>query len=112
MNRAMLLSAAVAALVLPGQALAEGTGLRTIANIGCHTEDNTCWADISGAPVGPASCRGTSLRFSTNSANGKNILSLLTSAFLAGKQVNFYVHDSVCYSAQPVFPSIAYLSLY
>lgn len=104
MNRAMLLLAVVIALAVPGQAQAN-TGLRTITNLGCHMHDTTCWVEISGPPVGPANCRANQLRFNSNSPNGKNLFSLMTAAFLAGKQVNFLVPDNACYQDQPSFPT-------
>ncbi|MFY0563292.1 hypothetical protein ACN28E_05565 [Archangium lansingense] len=109
MNRAMLLSAVVVALALPGQAQATGTGLRTITNIGCHLNNNTCWVDISGSAVGPANCRATSIRFNITAPNGKNIFSLMTAAFLAGKQVSFELPDT-CYVDQPIYPTLTYMN--
>ena len=110
MNRALLLSSIIATLALPGQSLAGYTGLRTITNVGCHLNDTTCWVEIAGPAVGPEICRNNNLRFSTNSPNGKNILSLVTAAFLAGKQVNLNFPDTTCYADQSPFPTIYWLN--
>ncbi len=110
MKRAMLLSAVAVAFAFPGQALATGTGLRTITGMGCHLHDNTCWVLISGTAVGPTSCRTNTLRFDSSLPNGKNILSMVTGAYLAGRQANFEVVDTACYTPQSGDPTIAWMN--
>lgn len=111
MRFAMLL-VAVVALFVPSRAMATFLGPRQIVELGCHAWDNTCFVTISGDAVGPAACRGNSLRWNTQSSpGGKNLLSLLTSAFLAGKAVRFDVVDTTCYADQPAFPTFTYAQL-
>lgn len=111
MRFAMLLSVAIV-LCIPSRALAGGSGSRQILSVGCHVADNTCYVYVSGDPVGPANCRSTSIRWNQKAdANGQSILSLLTAAYLAGKQVDFYVRDTDCYAYQPVFPTFDYIFL-
>ena len=89
--------------------IAESSGLREIERIGCHLSDSTCFVEISGNPVGPESCRSTSIRWNNDSAaNGKEMLSLLMAAFAAGKQVNFNIVGS-CYGTYPTF---SYINIY
>ncbi|WP_342375089.1 hypothetical protein NVS55_27780 [Myxococcus stipitatus] len=109
MKKLMMVSV-VAVLGFAGEAAATPTGLRKILNMGCETDRNICWVDVSGAAVGPAGCSSTSLRFSPASTNGKSILSLLTGAFLAGKEVNFEVNTTTCFAEQPTFPVIGYIN--
>jgi hypothetical protein len=97
-------------LAFPGQALAVSTGSRNITNIGCHLGDDTCWIDISGSAVGPSGCTSNQIRFSVNSTNGKSVFSLLTAAFLAGKQVNLEVTNT-CYLGNTVYPTIGWLNV-
>ena len=105
----MLIPAVVASLALPGQALA--TDKRTITSMGCSMHEATCWVVISGAAVGPPSCRINALRFSLNSVNGQNILSLVTDAYLAGRKVEFDVDYTTCFGPQPSFPTFRSITL-
>ncbi|MCP3169502.1 hypothetical protein [Myxococcus qinghaiensis] len=109
MKRTILFSLLVT-LGFSGEAAATTTGLRKILNLGCSTNDSTCWVEVEGAAAGPTGCSSTSLRWSTASANGKSILSLLTGAFLAGKQVRFEVTDGNCFDAQPMYPTFGYIN--
>lgn len=87
------------------------SGAREITSIGCHKEDNTCFFQISGSPVGPSSCNETSVRF--NSAldkNGENTLSLLTAAYFANKKVTLNIVDE-CYLYQQNFPTFNYFTI-
>jgi hypothetical protein len=108
MKNTLLMSAALLTLALPGAALATPTGLRTITDVGCHHNNEVCWVNISGAPVGPAACSNNNIRFST-AQYGKNTLSLLTAAFLAGRQVNIEVQDSACFAGDLRFPTLNWL---
>ncbi len=102
----------VLALSVPGVASAADTGPRDILDIGCHLFDNTCYVTVSGDAVGPASCRTNSIRWNSQSSpGGKNALSLLTAAFLAGKKVNFSVPDTSCYADQPFQPTFSYFAV-
>jgi len=83
------------------------SGPRKITEIGCHAGDNTCFVGVDGAVVGPASCSGVSIRWDSSSSAGKNQLSLLMAAYMAGKSVNFYILDG-CYSAQTTYPTFGY----
>ncbi|WP_338864869.1 hypothetical protein [Myxococcus stipitatus] len=106
----MVMMSLVVVLGFSGEAAAAPTGLRKILNIGCETARNICWVEVSGAAVGPSACLGTSLRFSPAAPNGKSILSLLTGAFLAGKEVNFEVSTTECFAEQPIFPGIGFIN--
>lgn len=110
MKRKMLLSAAVMALALPLPAMATSTGLRNVTDVGCHLGNEVCWVIISGAAVGPlTSCTTNNIRFSTASPNGKNVLSLLTAAFLAGRQVSIEVQDTACFAGDLRFPTLSWI---
>ncbi|AGC46909.1 hypothetical protein MYSTI_05632 [Myxococcus stipitatus DSM 14675] len=109
MKKLMMLSMA-AVLGFAGEAAASSTGLRKITNMGCAVSDNTCWVEVAGAAAGPAGCSGNSLRWSMASTGGKNILSLLTGAFLAGKEVRFEVVDTACYAESPAYPTFHYIN--
>jgi len=99
-------------LIYPLIGYTESSGPRTINYIGCHKNDNTCYVTINGSPVGPATCSSTSIRWNeTNDANGKAALALLTTAFIAGKQVVFYISDNVCYTNQPQYPTFSYYNI-
>jgi hypothetical protein len=111
--RFVMLTLASIVLFVPEQARAGLSGPRRILAMGCHLVDNTCYVEISGDPAGPASCRSTSVRWNQKTdPNGQSILSLLTAAYLAGKSVDFYVNDTACYAAQPVFPTFTYIMLH
>lgn len=87
------------------------SGYRTIVDIGCHLTNNTCYAYLDGEPVGPPECQRDSIRWNEQTApNGKSTLALLTSAFMAGKKVSFYVTD-VCYEDQPAYPTFSYINV-
>lgn len=87
------------------------SGFRSIIEIGCHRADNTCWVEISGEPVGPVACRSISLRWNEASdANGRSLLALLSTAFAAGRFVNFHVSDS-CYVLQPTAPTFDWINV-
>ena len=100
-----------AALILNSTAhAAASTGARNITSIGCHLGSTTCYADIDGSFVGPATCSSYSLRWDSNTTNGKEILSLLTAAYMANKKVSFYVIDT-CYTGQTMYPTFAFINL-
>jgi hypothetical protein len=74
-----------------------------IDTMGCHLVNNTCYVYVDGAPVGPTECSSTSIRWDEqNSPGGKNALALITSAFMAGKRINFAISET-CYGAYPRF---------
>ncbi|MGK3962892.1 hypothetical protein WMF38_01705 [Sorangium sp. So ce118] len=107
-----MLACTMFALAIPSKASAEATGQRQILQIGCHLNDDICYVTISGSAAGPSRCRSTSIRWnSQSSTNGKNLLSLLTAAYLAGKKVNFAVSDSACFSDQPTYPTFDYANV-
>jgi hypothetical protein len=82
---------------------ATGSGYREINNMGCVLGNTTCYVYVTGEPVGPPECNSTSIRWDEqNSPGGTNTLAMLTSAFMAGKTVNFSVTDS-CYGNYPTF---------
>jgi len=87
-----------------------GTGKRYIESIGCHKFDSTCYVWISGDPVGKDECSNKSVRWSTDDENGKQILSLLTSAYLSGKRAMFEI--SRCYPNQNEFPTFSHMKLF
>lgn len=72
--------------------------------IGCHTNNNTCYVSIAGDPVGNANCQSTSIRWDVETTpNGERALAMLTSAFYAGKKVQFAIPDYTCHGAHPTF---------
>lgn len=106
LKRVLLLSFIVAAPFAHSN-----TGWRTIEKFGCHNADHTCYAYISGDPVGPEECNATSIRWnSEHDPNGKVTLTLLTSAFFAGKRVNFNL-KSTCYEWQTGAPTIQFIEI-
>jgi hypothetical protein len=84
-------------------AAATGSGYREIVNMGCVLGNTTCYVYVSGGSVGPVNCNSTSIRWDEkNSPGGKNALAMLTSAFMAGKTINFAITDT-CYGSYPTF---------
>jgi len=86
------------------------SGPRTIISIGCHLGSNACYADVDGAYVGPAGCVSNSIRWDPTASGGKENLSLLTAAYMAGKKVSFFVSDS-CFTGQTMYPTFFYTNL-
>jgi len=98
-------------LVPASDAFAESSGNREILSFGCHRYNNICYAEISGDPVGPEACKSTSIRWDEkNDANGEAVLMIVSSAFYANRKVNFKLSTS-CFSGQPTFPTMTYLSV-
>ncbi|HMU66143.1 MAG TPA: hypothetical protein PKE57_03290 [Cellvibrionaceae bacterium] len=90
---------------------AGGTGLRKILGIGCHNGgDPVCYVTIEGAPVGPAGCNSTSIRWDSSLAGGKNQFALLTAAFMAGKPGDLFIMDT-CFPLQPGYPTFSFSNL-
>ena len=88
--------------VSPIVAFSEATGPIEINSIGCHLDNSTCYVYVSDS-YGPAECNSSSIRWSKdNTTSGKETLSLLMTAFAAGKMVNFNITDT-CYNAYPTF---------
>ena len=109
MNRIYILALL---LILPLTAYS-GTlsGPRKITLIGCHKDFEVCYVSVSGPNLGPAGCATTSIRWPAISAmNGKNTLELLTSAYMAGKMVNFFVSDT-CLAVDPNFPTFDWYNI-
>ena len=99
-------------LILPLTAYS-GTysGPRKITQIGCHTNWEVCYVGFDGPSIGPTGCNSNSIRWLAISAvNGKNTLALLTSAYMAGKMVNFFVSDT-CLAADLRFPTFDWYNI-
>lgn len=80
------------------------TGLRTITRVGCHINNNICFANLAGDPVGvPGTCEATSVRWETTNPNGQEMLSMVMAAYVAGKKMEFQV--DACFVPQPNYPS-------
>lgn len=86
----------------------ESTGPQTITEMGCDNVDTLCHVTISGAPVGSTlGCASNVILWDIASdANGKATYASLLSAFVAGKQVNFFV--AACMAGRPTLPTISY----
>jgi len=75
----------------------EALGGRFVTNVGCHSEDGTCYVFLSGASFGstlgcPAGA-GRHFRFdNANTENGRRTHASFMAAMLAGKTVDVYVH--------------------
>lgn len=89
---------------------AAGTGWRTITQMGCHMGSSVCYVTINGDAVGPSGCTGNSIRWDPTAVNGKETFAQLTAAYLAGKQVYFYVTDT-CFTGQATFPTFSYYNV-
>ncbi len=90
---------------------AVGSGYRFINNIGCHLNDGTCYVYVDGDAVGPTDCSSNSIRWNKDNANsGKETLSLLMTAAIARKKVNFQISNS-CYKYQAGYPTFTYIIL-
>lgn len=106
----LTLATTVALFAFPATTRAAGSsGPRSILSIGCHYGDDICFADLDAA-VGPTGCKATSIRWQPGKTNGKEIMSLLYGAFLAGKKVDFYVVDE-CFVLQPAFPTFGFATV-
>lgn len=101
----------VAAIAIPYQAMALDSGPRHITGIGCHNGDQTCFINVDGPLTGPAACKHFSIRWNVQTdPGGKNTLSLLTAAYLAGKTINLAIADT-CYATQPTYPTFVYVTV-
>lgn len=104
------LAATLAIFIFPATALSAGSSVqRTILSIGCHHDADICYANLDAA-VGPAACNSDSIRWQPSRTNGKEVLSLLHGAFLAGKKVDFYVNDA-CFGLQPMYPTFSFATI-
>lgn len=82
----------------------------TINKIGCHLNDPTCYIYIDQS-VGPADCSANSIRWNKKtSESGKEALSLLLAAHMAGKQVDMAVSEA-CFSNNPKYPTFVHFSV-
>lgn len=98
-------------LAVPGPAFAGYSEGRTIWQLGCQLGADICWAYLDTA-VGPPSCKSDSIRWQPSTTNGREMLTLLHAAFLAGKKVGFWVADDRCFSPQPAFPTFDFATVY
>ena len=89
----------------------EFTGARTISHIGCHLNDDTCFVELDGSPVGGSvGCATNSVRWAVNTKpSGKSWLALFTAAHLTGKKVGLQIDG--CHT-QPAFPTFSYGYVY
>ena len=108
--RIRLAIACVVVLGTAGTASAqEGwTGPRQVTNVGCHLNDGTCWAKLTGATFGPAACdQFAEVRWNQlTTANGRAWLTLFTAAQATGTSVHVYVQG--CFASQPQYPTFIY----
>lgn len=89
-----------------------------IKKIGCHQQPPglswpaTCSVTVDrDLPLGDAGCQGfrRELRFEVNAPLGKENLTLLHAAFLAGKQVTFYFYPGYwCNPSQPWYMTFGF----
>ncbi len=87
------------------------TSPRKIVDMGCHQDGSVCYVTLAGSLVGPTNCQGTSVRWIGNDNSGKLTLSMLTAAFLAGKNVALAISDQ-CFTTQPVYPTFLYYNIH
>jgi hypothetical protein len=108
-NRRVMLACFAAVTLFSSAASAATYVTSTIQAIGCHKGDDLCYVNLETA-VGPTDCNSTSVRwYSDADAGGKNALSLLMAAYLAGKTVHFAINESTCIS--DTYPTFLYLKL-
>lgn len=96
--KTMLGLALIIMMLMMGQTInAEETGYREVVAIGCHSYDGECYISLAGDTFGSDyGCADTQARWnSLTTKNGRAILAMLTSAFIAGKYVDIYVDG--CY---------------
>ncbi len=80
------------------------TGYRAIERVGCHLRDNICYAYLDGPEIGiPKLCESDSVRWVTDQPNGREMLSLIMSAYHAKTRMAFVI-DS-CLAQQPSYPT-------
>ncbi len=94
-------------LCISNDSSAEWVGSRKILSMGCHNTDSICYIEIEGAAVGPANCRGNSIRWDSSTIQGRNQFALLLSAYHAGKPISLNVADN-CFSMQTNAPTFLY----
>lgn len=88
------------------------SGARTITSMGCHKHDNICFIQIDGAPIGPSSCNGNSIRWDVkNEKNGTAALTLLTAAYFSNKKVSLDI-DTTCFVYQNSFPTFNWFNVH
>jgi hypothetical protein len=107
-----LVALTMATLVSLPALAGEGTGPRTIGDMGCDNVDSICYIDKSGAPAGASvGCSSNYIQWdSINDPNGKNTYAALLAAFVSGKRVSVYINS--CLAARPSFPTIWYFNVY
>ena len=70
----------------------EPTGYRKITGMGCHVVDGICFVNLEGSLFGSTEgCSSVQARWDSSTAGGKNNLSMLMAAWLAGKEVDLYL---------------------
>ena len=84
------------------------TGARTVAGMGCNKVARVCWVDLAGTGVGPTACTSTQIRWNMNDANAEATLSMLMTAYAAGKQVNLGI-AATCFE-NTAFPTMDYVT--
>jgi len=102
MNK-MMIVVVVAHLTAGVVQAAESTGYRKIVGVGCHIRNDVCFVTLEGSAYGSTlGCSSTQARWSVESTPGgmKNF-SLITSAWLAGKEVDLYING--CLGNWPTF---------
>jgi hypothetical protein len=91
----------ILSLIVSSYSNATSTGDRTIKFIGCHVYDNTSYVTLDKVVTSP-NWSLNNIRWSSSDSNGKEILSLLMSASMANKKVNFNL-DGKCMGKYPKF---------
>ncbi len=101
----------IVVLMIGQTANAEETGFREVLDIGCHSYDGECYISLVGDVFGSEhGCASIQARWnSLATKNGRAILAILTSAFIAGKYVNIYVNE--CYESVGggIFPQVGWI---
>ena len=80
---------------------AAGNADLKIEQVGCHLSSDICYVYVDKI-VGPSSCESNSVRWQRSTEGSKEVLSLLTAAFVAKKLVVMRISDS-CIGTYPTF---------
>lgn len=83
-----------------GSVIAETSEAREIKSIGCNVKNNWCFVSISGAPMGPASCKKATLFYNADYSHSVGLINLISMAFQNNKKAIFKMKDK-CIGSDP-----------
>lgn len=93
-----ILAGVILLLVQPASAALQ---TKKILDVGCHIDGATCFVYVEGSISSSCTSNDGSFRWSSDSPNGKVVLSIFLAAQASGKSVSF--GESGCFAGFPTF---------